>query len=204
MSLPHPDSGPDRRENTAGLPESRFDERILHALRRIVRSVDTYSRELVVEHQVTGPQLICLNTIVEFGPITATDLARRVQLSASTVVRIVDRLEDKEFVQRERQVDDRRRVHLTATIKGLELSAKVPYSDKHPLRNALRQLPVQSQEIITALLEQVVGLMDAEELSASPVLEVGSILEAARAEQTLVDQDASEEDPASGDDTAPE
>ena len=66
--------GPGNREKLADIPESRFGRRILHALRRIIRSVDIYSRKLVTEHQITGPQLICLNSIVELGPITATDL----------------------------------------------------------------------------------------------------------------------------------
>ena len=157
------------------LPDSRYGRRILHAVRRIIRAVDLYSRKLATEHEVTGPQLVCLNTIVELGPITATDLAHQIHLSASTVVRILDRLESRELIVRERQKDDRRRVHLTATIAGHELSAKAPYSEQHPLRAALKQLPLQEQERVTSLLERLVGLMDAASLSASPVLEVGSI-----------------------------
>jgi len=184
---------PCEEEKTTDQPESRFGRRILHALRRIIRSVDIYSRKLVAEHQITGPQLICLNSIVELGPVTATDLAYQVHLSASTVVRILDRLEDKGLILRQRQEDDRRRVHVTATITGHELSARAPYSDKHPLRNALKQLPVKEQEIVTDLLEQLVSLMDARELSASPVLEVGSIQKSTQAEEPLAGQEIDNE-----------
>lgn len=172
------------------LPDSRYGRRILHAVRRIIRAIDLYSRKLAVEHEITGPQLVCLNAIVELGPITATDLAHQVHLSASTVVRILDRLENKDLIIRERQKDDRRRVHLTATIAGHELSAKAPYSEQHPLRTALKQLPMQEQESVTILLEQLVGLMDAASLSAAPVLEVGSIQEAKQASDTLPTQNA--------------
>jgi DNA-binding MarR family transcriptional regulator len=156
--------------------------------------VDLYSRKLVADHQITGPQLVCLNSIVELGPITATDLSYQVHLSASTVVRILDRLESKGLIQRQRQEDDRRRVHVTATISGHELSAKAPYSDRHPLRNALKQLPVEEQEIVTNLLEQLVGLMDAHGLSASPVLEVGSIQKAVQATKTLTEDEIEQEE----------
>ena len=175
------------------LPDSRYGRRILHAVRRIIRAVDLYSRKLAVEHEVTGPQLVCLNAIVELGPITATDLAHQVHLSASTVVRILDRLENKDLIIRERQKDDRRRVHLTATIAGHELSAKAPYSEQHPLRTALKQLPMQEQESVTILLEQLVGLMDAASLSAAPVLEVGSIQGAKQASDALPTQNADDE-----------
>ena len=167
------------------LPDSRHGRRILHAVRRIIRSVDLYSRKLAVEHQVTGPQLVCLNMIVELGPITATDLAHHVSLSASTVVRILDRLEAKGLILRERQKDDRRRVHVTATIAGHELSAKAPYSERHPLRAALKQLPTREQEQVTSLLEKLVSLMDAASLSASPVLEMGSLEGPEHARQVL-------------------
>jgi len=188
------------KDKAVDIPESRFGRRILHALRRIIRSVDIYSRKLVAEHQVTGPQLVCLNTIVELGPITATDLAHQVHLSASTVVRILDRLESKGLVQRQRQADDRRRIHVTATIAGHELSAKAPYSDQHPLRNALKQLPTEKQESVTELLEQLVSLMDASALSASPILEVGSIKNTAQAEDSLADQEIKQDlDPSSED-----
>ncbi len=175
------------------LPDSRHGRRILHALRRIIRAVDLYSRKLAVEHEVTGPQLVCLNTIVELGPITATDLAHQVHLSASTIVRILDRMENKGLIIRERQKDDRRRVHLTATIAGNELSAKAPYSEQHPLRSALKQLPLKEQESVTSLLEQLVGLMDAASLSASPVLEVGSIQGTEQASDELSTPDANDE-----------
>ena len=181
------------KPRTQDLPDSRFGRRILHAVRRIIRSVDLYSRKLVAEHEVTGPQLVCLNTIVELGPITATDLSHQVHLSASTVVRILDRLENKGLVLRERQKDDRRRVHLTATITGHELSAKAPYSEQHPLRSALKQLPLQEQEAVTSLLEQLVGLMDAASLSAAPVLEVGSLQGAGQASDVLPTLDSADE-----------
>lgn len=175
------------------IPDSRFGRRILHALRRIIRGVDLYSRKLAIEYKITGPQLVCLNTIVELGPITATDLAYQVHLSPSTVVRILDRLESKGLIQRQRQQDDRRRIHVTATIAGHELSAKAPYSERHPLRQALKQLPVAEQETVTHLLERLVGLMDAAGLSAAPVLEVGSIQGTSQASEVLPESESESE-----------
>ncbi|HET9679389.1 MAG TPA: hypothetical protein VFP95_02375, partial [Gammaproteobacteria bacterium] len=35
-----------------------YDERILRALRRIIRAVDLYSRQLSHRHTLTGPQLV--------------------------------------------------------------------------------------------------------------------------------------------------
>jgi DNA-binding MarR family transcriptional regulator len=179
------DPRPDEPLDLADEPDSRHGRRILAALRRMIRAVDLYSRRLASEHRITGPQLVCLNTIVELGPITATDLAHEVQLSASTVVRILDKLEAKGMVMRERQSADRRRILVSATGRGSELSAKAPYSDRHPLRQALKNLPPSEQEAITQLLERLVDLMDAQQLSTAPLLEVGSLSNAEQAADAL-------------------
>jgi DNA-binding MarR family transcriptional regulator len=155
--------------------EHQLGRRILHALRRVIRAVDIYSRKLVVQHHITGPQLVCLHTLIESGPVTATDLAYRVQLSASTVVRILDRLESKGLIKRQRLSHDRRRVQVEVTVSGYELCIKTPYSDQHPLRRALLKLSPQEQETVTTLLERLVDLMDAQDLSAGPVIEVSGI-----------------------------
>jgi DNA-binding MarR family transcriptional regulator len=157
----------------------------LFALRRIIRAIDIYSTNLIAKQQITGSQLACLNLVVEKGPITATDLAGYLHLNTSTVVRQLDRLEGCDLIKRQRQKDDRRRVHVTATIAGLELSAKAPYSDNHPLRKALKQLPRDQQAVLTTLLEQLVKLMEAQELSAAPVLEAGSLRTTAQATDEL-------------------
>lgn len=157
------------RPNPDPQVESPHDQRVLFALRRIIRAVDIYSRKLVAEHQITGPQLVCLNAVVEAGPLTATDLAHAIHLSTSTVVRILDRLEARGLIQRQRQRDDRRRVHVTATLAGHDLSVRTPYSAEHPLHLALRQLPERRRASIAALLEDLVESMDARDLSASPL-----------------------------------
>jgi DNA-binding MarR family transcriptional regulator len=136
--------------------------RLLTALRQVSRAVDVYSRQLISSHRVTGPQLLCLNTIVDATALTATELARAVQLSPSTVVRILDRLENKGLIQRERSPADRRRVRIQATAKGHQLSLQASYAQLHPLLRALDRLEPREQESVTATLERLVHLMAVE------------------------------------------
>src|SRR5690625_5918743 len=82
-----------------------YDLRILRALRRITRSIALHSRQLAACSNITAPQLVCLGAIIERGPITATELSRKMHVSASTVVGILDRLEGKGLIHRERGRD---------------------------------------------------------------------------------------------------
>lgn len=142
-------------------PDGDLDRRVLTALRRLIRAADLYSRRLVVQHRITGPQLVCLNQLAEADVLTVTELARRVQLSPSTVVRILDRLEAKSFVTRTRSAIDRRIVAVTITPQGRQFSQITPYSTQHPLRQALQTLAPADRVRIADDLEHLVEAMDA-------------------------------------------
>lgn len=134
--------------------------RILMALRRIMHFVDMYSRKLANEHNITGPQLICLYAVVKEGPLTLSELGKRVSLSMSTVNGIVDRLEYKGFVMRERKDRDRRKVLVTATDTGKDVSSQAPLPLQDRLAQTVSQLPELEQVSIALSLERIVEMME--------------------------------------------
>ena len=144
--------------------------RVLSALRRIIRAVDLHSRHLLTEHQVTTPQMICLYALAANGRMTLTELSRRVRLNPSTVNGIIDRLEVKHLVLRERCTVDRRLVRVTLTQAGRELTLKAPPLLQDSFSERLRALPDLEQAAIALSLERVVDLMEAGHLDASPNL----------------------------------
>ena len=144
--------------------------RVLVSLRRIIRAVDIHSRRLYSLFNITAPQLLCLLTIVREGPVNLKSLATAVSLGPSTVNGIVNRLEGRELVRRERSDSDRRHVFLHATSTGVELTRNAPLLLQDRLSEALRRLPETEQTEIAASLERIVEMMDAEHLEASPIL----------------------------------
>jgi DNA-binding MarR family transcriptional regulator len=160
-------------------PRPHYDVRILRALRRIIHSVDLYSRQLAASNQITAPQLVCLLHIVNKGPVTATAISREVHLTASTVVGILDRLEEKGLVMRQRSLEDRRLVQVTATDAGIQLARRAPSPLQQSLANGVNALPETEQATIANSLERIVALMETEgvdaEEAASPILATGPI-----------------------------
>lgn len=154
---------------------ARYDLRILRALRRIIHSVDLYSKELAATNRITAPQLICLLHVVNNGPVSATAIGREVHLSPSTVVGILDRLEEKGLVERQRSREDRRIVRVTATRAGVELSQRAPSPLQQTLANALAGLPELEQATMALSLERIVALMEAPEVDAAAILATGPI-----------------------------
>lgn len=157
--------------------QDQYDLRILRALRRITRSIALHSRQLAAGSNITSPQLVCLRTVIEKGPLTATMISREMHVSPSTVVGVLDRLEDKGFVVRERSREDRRIVYVSATEAGKELAQSTPSPLQQKLGDALQQLPETEQLQITTALERVVALIDSDteleaDQSVSPLLEI--------------------------------
>ena len=161
-------------QDGAGQPV-HYDLRILRALRRIIRSVELYSKQLSASRRITTPQLVCLLAVVNKGPLTATAISREVHLSPSTVVGILDRLEEKGWVARARDRDDRRIVQVSATAAGVALAREAPSPLQKTLADALNALPELEQATIALSLERIVSLMEAQTIDASPILETGPI-----------------------------
>ncbi|MGB3287944.1 MAG: MarR family transcriptional regulator [Burkholderiaceae bacterium] len=160
--------------------DQHYDLRILRALRRITRSVALHSRQLAACSNITAPQLVCLRAVIERGPLTATAISREIHVSASTVVGILDRLEDKGLVRRERGREDRRIVFITATEAGIKLAHETPSPLQKKLADALNALPEGERATMTASLERIVDLMESDGVAtgeapgeaASPILDV--------------------------------
>ena len=138
----------------------RYDINIVLSLRRITRAIDTYSHKLKTEYHITAPQLICLLEIVEEGPLTSSGLSRKVHISKSTLVGILDRLEQKGWIRRERSNEDRRQVYLMATQSGRELGRHAPSPLQDKLVQALGKLSPLEQASIALSLERVADLME--------------------------------------------
>ncbi|EMB18029.1 hypothetical protein RE6C_01273, partial [Rhodopirellula europaea 6C] len=56
------------------------EDKIVAAIRQIIRAVDLHSRQLVGGHGLTGPQLVVLKEIASCGPIAPSNVARQVHL----------------------------------------------------------------------------------------------------------------------------
>lgn len=141
--------------------------RVLKSLRRIIRAVDIHSKKLNQEFHITAPQMICLYSLQKNGSMTQSELAKDVDLGMSTVNGIMDRLEAKQWIVRNRDDVDRRKVYLEITDSGKLQAYEAPALLQDKLSEALQALPELEQAAIALSLERIVELMGVEHLDAS-------------------------------------
>lgn len=157
------------------MPQGPYHETILRSLRRITRAIDLYSRSLASRYQLTGPQLVCLRHLASTGDCTPGLLAREVALSPATVTGILDRLERRGLVQRDRDSIDRRKVIIRATDEGRRLAGRAPLPLHESFARKLAALPTREQEEINRVLEQIVQMMEAGDIDAAPLITAGPL-----------------------------
>ena len=98
----------------------------IQSLRRISKAIQNYSQEVSKKFGITGPQLWTLKTLAVDGNLSLGELSKKMYLHPSTVSGVVDRLEKKGFVRRDRAQEDRRVVTVHLTPKGKKLVKKTP------------------------------------------------------------------------------
>jgi len=149
---------------------------ILVALRRIMRAIDLHSKKIEHSAGLTVPQILILQKIEEAGSLGVSEIARRVSLSQATVTSVIDRLVRKDLVTRERDHTDRRVVNISLTKRGAEQLEGAPGLLQEEFINRFDTLEPWEQKMLTAAVERIASIMDAEEVDASPILQVGEIL----------------------------
>lgn len=148
------------------MPKAQKIEAIFQDIRRIVRALELFSKEVDVKFNLTAPQLWALWELGKDGPLALKDLSSRIQLHPSTVVGVVDRLEAKGLVARKPDPEDRRRVRLSLTPAGRALRRKVPHPAQGRLLHALQQMPEKEVSGIQTSLATLVKAMEAEDVEA--------------------------------------
>ena len=142
---------------------------VLDNLRRVFRVVHQHSKRAERIGGLTGPQLWAMKVLAESAPLRVTDLARRMYLHPSTVVGILDRLEQQDQVTRTRSAKDHRVVAIALTAKGRETAAKLPRIAQGLLLNGLKGLSGSDLSTVSEGLRMLVGILGVEGM-APPLL----------------------------------
>jgi DNA-binding MarR family transcriptional regulator len=151
-------------------------DKVLVALRRVIRATDLHSKRLSKHAGLTSPQLLIMRTIRELGEVTIGTIADKVSLSQATVTTILDRLEHRKLVYRVRSTQDKRKVHAHLTEEGADILSRAPNPLQEDFIKKFQSLHEWEQTMILASLQRVANMMDADNIDASPVLDVGPVL----------------------------
>lgn len=140
---------------------------VMRSLRRIIKSIKDYSYEVSRKFGVTGPELWVLKTISTNGSVSPGHLSKKMYLHPSTITGVVDRLEKKFYVLRDRGQEDRRAVRVHLTAKGKKLVRKAPNPIQGKMIFGLRKLKREELNSIYDALKKLVGIVEAQNVKVT-------------------------------------
>jgi len=136
--------------NSAGL--EAFEMPLFQAMRRLQQDAEVHAKRLARYGGVGPVQLVILQALGWEGGVTASDLSRRVSLTAATLSGQIDRLEERGLLQRQRDEQDRRRQWLLLSDSGRALLQQAPALLPPEFRARFAALPQWERHALTAAL----------------------------------------------------
>jgi DNA-binding MarR family transcriptional regulator len=140
---------------------------IMQSLRRIFKAIQDYSQEVSHKFGITGPQLWALKTLSTNGSLPLGQLSKMMYLHPSTITGVVDRLEKKGYVVRDRVHKDRRVVMVQLTSKGKKIVSKAPNPIQGKMVYGLNRLQQKNLNSIYDAVEELMGLAEAQNIKAT-------------------------------------
>lgn len=132
---------------------------VLGLFRMIFKSTAKHSEDIEKSAGIPGTQLWALAEIKENPHITVNNLARKMALHQSTISNLIDKMEKKSLLQRDRSKDDKRVVYLSLTPEGEDVLSKAPSPAKGILIDALERMSAEDLGLLHTNLSHFIDTL---------------------------------------------
>lgn len=137
---------------------SKQEVRALDTFIKLVRatnSVTTRTDRLLAEHGLTAGQFGVLEALLHLGPLHQCELAQKLLNTGGNVTMIIDNLEKRDMVRRERSTEDRRFVRVHLTEAGRKLISEIFPQHVRDISREVNILTAQEQEELGRLCRKL-------------------------------------------------
>lgn len=135
-------------------------QRVMDALRRIVRSLRQSARTADERLGISTAQLFVLHEVGRGEPLSINDLAARTLTDQSSVSVVVSRLVDRGLVKRGPSTRDARRMEVVLTAPGRALLRRAPEITQTRIIAGLERMPRRDRAALARLLTGLVDEME--------------------------------------------
>lgn len=145
-------------------------------MRKILRTTELNSKQLMSETGLTPSQLIFMQILDDEREQTAGHVAARMGITQATTTVLVQKLEALGMVKRRKGEEDRRQVWLSLTTQGHEALAIAPNGVHAQFHEQFTALEDWEQAMLIASLERVAAMLGNHEDGVAAVLDSTAVL----------------------------
>jgi DNA-binding MarR family transcriptional regulator len=134
-----------------------LEDQTFIALQRAADALAQDAEQLLKSHGLTGAQYNVLRILrgAEPAGLACSDIGERMISHDPDMTRLLDRMEKRGMITRQRQTDDRRVVKTRITSDGLALLKRLdqPVRERH--RQQFRHIPAARLKVLAEILEEI-------------------------------------------------
>lgn len=131
-------------------------------LRKIDYIIRRKGREILKDINITGPQFVALQRLINNGRLTIGELSQEMSLACSTITDLIDRMEKSDLVTRVKDEKDRRVVRIEVKEKGHKLVQEVLKRRRLYLDDKLKNLNEEDKQFLIENLKSLYEAMEVE------------------------------------------
>lgn len=140
---------------------------IVQDLRVVVRTIQAHSRWVEKQCGVSSVQLWAMWELFAAPGQKVSDLSKALSIHQSTASNMLDKLEDKKLIKRDRSGPDQRVVKLFLTRKGSDLLSVAPRPAQGAVQDALKGMSDQELVSLKSGLDALISQMAVSEEGAA-------------------------------------
>jgi len=125
--------------------------KLMRASNRLINNVHRH----LLDDNLTHSQFAVLDALYHLGPLSPSDLGQKILKSNANLTTVVDSLEKKQLVARDRSASDRRRIIVQLTASGEELIARVFPRHARIIEEEFSVLSTEEQQQLAQLLKKL-------------------------------------------------
>ena len=151
------------------MPQERLPQtKVWIALDRVHSLMSRRIHATMTDHDVTLPQYKVLRLLLEEGQMTANVLSGHMGVTPGNLTGVVDRLEGADLVQRQRDAQDRRCIHVSLTEAGQRKARAIIPSIRAQVQNLFAALDPAAFEAFQHSLNLLETSLDTEDALSQP------------------------------------
>jgi DNA-binding MarR family transcriptional regulator len=139
-------------------------------LRNILKGVQAHSKYVEKSCGLSSAKLWMLHEIAAAPGLKVSKLAAALAIHPSTCSNMLDKLEEKQLVSRDRSKTDQRSVHIDITEEGRRFLDKAPKPPQGKLSNALEQLSLSQLTNLESGLDALVKALHINDTGLMPFI----------------------------------
>lgn len=138
--------------------EKRVQRIALNTYIKLVRATETATANIhryLVEENLTISQFGVMEALFHLGPLSLSSLGRKILKSNANLTTVVDNLEKRNLVARERTHSDRRQIHVCLSPEGRRLIERIFPSHAMKITEEMCHLTVAELELLGSLCRKL-------------------------------------------------